>query len=217
MADPLASANLRRWIVACAIGELLGIACAALWWVAIDRIDPEPVALGARLAMLALKSLSGLVEGWLLGTLQARALAHFYPRLSRSAWVGATVSLALFGWAVGSSFSVFAAGPASAAPAADPGMLVTLGMAAAFGLGVGALFGAVQALVLRRAARRASWWIVFNALGWGAALPAIYLFAGIDLGIGPAGAVLNGLAGGIIAGLVLGAITGLAFRHMPAR
>ena len=143
------SSLLRRWIAACAIGETLGIALAACWWVAVDRIDPEPVTLTAKLAMLAAKSAAGIVEGGVLGMLQAWALRLRYPALSPTDWTLATIALAVLGWAV--------------------------------------------------------------------ALPAIYLAASADLGLGLAGVALGGLAGGAIAGALLGAVTSLAFAHMPPR
>ena len=209
------SSLLRRWIAACAIGETLGIALAACWWVAVDRIDPEPVTLTAKLAMLAAKSAAGIVEGGLLGMLQAWALRLRYPALSPTGWTLATVALAVLGWAIGSSFAIFASAEGSAPP--DPGLVPTMAMASGFGLAVGALFGLVQTMPLRRAAQPGMWWILFNAIGWAVALPAIYLAASADLGLGLAGVALGGLAGGAIAGALLGAVTSLAFAHMPPR
>ncbi|MCW3836095.1 hypothetical protein ACFQ1E_08585 [Sphingomonas canadensis] len=208
---------IRRWVIACAAGELIGIAVAALWWVTMDRIEPDPVSAAAKAAMLAAKGLSGLFEGAVLGLLQAHALRAFYPRLSAARWTGATIAVAMAGWVIGSSFSVLASSVPAGPPPPDPGALATAVMAAAFGLAVGALFGGAQAIALRGAARASGWWVLFNALGWAVALPFIYLAAGVDLGIGIAGAVLNGLAGGCAAGAMLGLVTALAFRRMPAR
>jgi hypothetical protein len=59
--------SFTRWIEACAAGELLGIASAALWWVTCDRFDPAPVGLTAQILMLVAKGGSGLIQGVVLG------------------------------------------------------------------------------------------------------------------------------------------------------
>jgi hypothetical protein len=95
---------------------------------------------------------------------------------------------------------------------------VILGFASVFGLLVGALFGAVQALALRRAALHPHWWIIANAVGWAMALPVIYFGASLP---GEAAllvqAIAAGLASGAIAGLILGVVTGLAFARMEPK
>lgn len=92
----------------CALAELLGIAVGAIWWVWIDRFDPEPATATAKWLSLAGKSLSGVGEGIALGGLQAFALRRVYPRLRVTRWVIYTTLLAVAGWAVGSSIPIFA-------------------------------------------------------------------------------------------------------------
>jgi len=75
------------WVVMCALAELLGIAVGAIWWVWIDRFDPEPATATAKWLSLAGKSLSGVGEGIALGGLQAFALRRVYPRLRVTRWV----------------------------------------------------------------------------------------------------------------------------------
>lgn len=214
---PNARANL-LWIVACAVAELLGIAAAGAWWVALDRINPDPMGYGAKLVMLAGKGASGLVEGVVLGLLQGMALRRIYPRLNLKHWIVATAGLAIAGWGTGSSFAIFSPAAASSAAPFDPGPLTTILLAAGFGLVVGALFGLVQALPLRKAATNALWWVPANALGWAAALPSIYLAASTGSEDQPLWQVaMLGVAGGLLGGLLLGLVTSIFFRSMPPR
>jgi hypothetical protein len=95
------------WVITCAAAKLIGIGAAAAWWITMDLIAPDPVSLAGKATMLVSKSLSGLFEGTVLGILQALALRRIYPRLSLPPWVALTVSLAIFGWAVGSAIPMF--------------------------------------------------------------------------------------------------------------
>jgi hypothetical protein len=204
------------WVITCAAAELIGIGAAAAWWVTMDLIAPDPVSLAGKATMLVSKSLSGLFEGTVLGVLQAVVLRRIYPHLSLPHWVVLTVSLAIFGWAVGSAIPMF--GAFSDSEPVEPPMNLLLGFASIFGLLVGALFGAVQALALRQAARRSHWWITVNAAGWAVALPVIYFGASLpDESATTAQVIAAGLVSGILAGTLLGAVTGLAFRHMEPK
>jgi len=205
--------SLALWTVVCGLAELLGIATGALWWVGWDQLNPEPVGAATKAGMLAIKGLSGLVEGLILGLAQAWLLRRRYTALSAVAWSSVTCALALLGWTIGSSFAIYG-GAEAGAPPADPGPVATVIMSAGFGLAVGAVFGAGQALVLRRAARRAWVWIAANAAGWAIALPAIYLAASV--GGGP-GLLPLAAGSGLAAGLMLGLVTGLSLRWMPPR
>jgi hypothetical protein len=208
--------GLMRWSVACGLAELGGVALAALWWVLVDRADPAPAGPVAKAAILFGKGAAGLVEGAMLGSVQAILLKRTYPGLSIRGWTIATIALASLGWLLGSAPSVlFASEPASAASPAEPSLGLVILFAALFGLAVGAAFGAAQWLVFRRAARGASWWIAANMAGWAIALPVIYAFASAGASAPSlAEVVVRGLAGGLVAGLLLGLVTGLAFRRI---
>jgi hypothetical protein len=209
-ADPLGWGFIASWVGVCAAAELLGIALGGLWWAAMDRVEPEPVGLAMQLVMLALKGGSGLMEGVVLGGLQAMVLKRRYPRLAVGRWIAATSLLAVIGWTMGSSFAVFAGPAAADAPAFNPPLGLVVLLAALFGLAVGVLFGAAQALVLRRAALGAGWWIAANSIGWALALPAVYVAASSGSGEATlAEVLLRGLGGGVTAGIVLGAATAL--------
>jgi hypothetical protein len=204
------------WVITCAVAELIGIGAAAAWWITMDLIAPDPVSLAGKATIVVSKSLSGLFEGAALGVLQAVVLRRIYPRLSLPHWVALTVSLAIFGWAVGSAIPMFLT--FGDAEPIEPPVSMILGFASAFGLLVGALFGAVQAFALWRAAHHSHWWIAVNAAGWAVALPVIYVGASLpDESTTTAQVVAVGLVSGILAGTLLGAITGLAFRCMEPK
>ena len=208
-----------RWTFACGIAEFLGIALAALWWILVDRLDPQPIALPSRLLMLALKGGSGIIEGAILGVAQASVLCRRYPALSRRRWTVATAIFASVGWLIGSAPSIFIV-PAGTdpGPAFEPSLPEVSLFAAIFGLAVGAAFGGAQWLVLRHAAWRSGRWIVANMVGWMVALPVIYIAASSGSGVAPIPEViLRGLVSGLAAGLILGALLYPFILRMPPR
>jgi hypothetical protein len=208
--------SFTRWIEACAAGELLGIASAALWWVTCERFDPAPIGLTAQILMLVAKSGSGLIQGLVLGYLQGWALQRPYPAISASRWTAATIAIAVAGWGLAAWASVFGFDHGPDAPVLN--LMQTALTAAVFGIVTGLVFGSAQALVLRGVARRAHWWIVANMLGWGLALPCIYIASSVGSAQpGSLEIAFRGLVGGVASGVVLGTITGLSFKLMPSR
>lgn len=205
-----------RWIEACAAGELLGIASAALWWVTVDRLDPLPMGATAEWLMFFAKASSGLIQGLILGYLQGWALQRQFPALNIRRWIFATVVVAASLWSIAAGYSVFP--PADRLMPPVETLFQTAVTAAGFGLGLGILFGTAQAVVLRRAAGNAHWWVAVNALGWGAALPCIYVASSVGSEDPSSWEIaLRGLIGGVVSGVVLGTVTGLSFAVMPAR
>ncbi|OAN59990.1 hypothetical protein [Sphingomonas sp. TDK1] len=207
-----------RWIEACAAGELLGIATAALWWVTVDRFDPVPIGAVSEWFIFFAKASSGLIQGMVLGLLQGWALRRQFPALDLRAWVIATTIVGIFVWSVAAWYAVFPSLDGDPLLPAVATLFQTAVAAAGFGLGLGLLFGIAQALILRRAAGQAHWWIAVNAVGWGAALPCIYVAASVG-SASPTSLEIafRGLVGGVVSGVVLGTITGLSFAVMPAR
>jgi hypothetical protein len=206
-----------RWTITCGIAEFLGIALAALWWVLVDRLEPEPDRLAMQLFMLALKGCSGIIEGAILGYAQATVLRRGYPALSRRGWTAATMILAFIGWVLGSAPSIFTAVNGGTSVSIEPSITQVMLFAALFGLAVGAAFGGAQWLVLRRAARRAYLWVPANMVAWMVALPVIYAAASHGSGVpGVLEVAVRGSAGGLAAGLLLGAIMYPFFCRMPA-
>lgn len=214
---PDRSLRFWRWTLACGLAELLGIGAAALWWVMLDRLEPEPRTLLACMVMLLGKGLSGLFEGTILGLIQGALLRLRYPRLSVRGWIAATCALAVLGWLLGSAPSIFLPQQAGS-PDFDPSLTLTIALASVSGALVGVLFGAAQWLVLRHAASRASLWIWANASAWAVALPLIYIAAST----GPAEpstlqVALRGVVGGLGAGLLLGAVQYPFLMHIDPR
>jgi hypothetical protein len=204
------------WVVTCAAAELIGIRAGAAWWIAMDRIAPDPMTIIGKFAMLGLKSLSGVVEGVLLGLLQAVILRRLYPRLPIFRWVTLTALLAVSGWAAGSAIPIF--GAFEGHNSVEPSLGLVVAFSGGFGLVVGGLFGGAQALALRQAAHRSYWWAISNAVGWAAALPVIYLAASFPRESTELWQALTAaIVSGAIAGLLLGAITGLSFWRMAPR
>ena len=201
------------WLLACGLGELLGLAVAALAMF-LDLRAGEPRDLGARLLVLGGMLGAGALEGAITGTLQWLVLRRAFRGLDGRAWVGATALVAVLGWAAGRSVPLFVAGDGGAA-ATEPPAAAILAFAAALGAGAGALFGLAQGWVLRGHARRWPAWIAANAIGWALGLPLTYLAGSLET----QSAVLVGLAGGaagLAMGLLVALATGVALLRMTA-
>lgn len=184
------------WVSACAAAEAVGLGAAA----AAARLGegrPDEVALTLVVA-------GGLVEGTALGTLQATVLGRTFPRLRRARYVAATVVVAGLGWAAASAPGVLGEDDGS-----TPGIALVLLGAAALGLAMGAVLGAVQSLALRGAVRHPWRWTGANAAAWPFAMALIFLGATAPGASWPAGqVVLLGVATGAVAGAALGLVTG---------
>jgi len=203
----------RRWIVACAAGELVGIGAAAGVALAINALIGEPQSLGSRLLTLATFAAVGAVEGTALAGFQWRVLRTRLPRLRAGEWVGVTVALAVAAWIAGMTPSLFINHEATVQE--EPGLGVVLLMAALAGAGAGLCFGAAQWFILRRHAERAHRWIWIHVPAWALAMAAIFLGASLPVP-GSSGwfIALTGAAGGVLGGLLLGAVTGLVARNL---
>lgn len=94
----------RRWILACAAGELVGIGVAGGVAFAIGALIGEPQSLGSRLLTLAVFAAVGAVEGTALAGFQWRVLRARLPRLRAGEWVGVTVAVAVAGAGAGLCF-----------------------------------------------------------------------------------------------------------------
>jgi hypothetical protein len=204
----------RRWTVSCAAGELLGIGCAGALAFAVNHAVGEPVTLTEKLIVLGCMLLAGAIEGTVLGWLQWRVLKEKIQLLAAKDWIGMTVLIAVLGWFLGMLPSLFfiPSDPnptETVAPSAFENPWVFAGLSISVGLVLGALFGLFQWFALRKYVSKSTSWITANALGWGAGLGWIYLFASLPDEHSPVWAnVLLGVAGGVLAGLSVGAVTG---------
>ncbi|GEO07107.1 hypothetical protein AAE02nite_47710 [Adhaeribacter aerolatus] len=205
----------RKWILACALGELLGIGAAGAIAFAVNHTLGEPVTLPQKLTVLGCMLAAGAVEGSLLGYMQWRVLQERIPRLPALEWMGWTVAVAVLGWFLGMLPSLFfLEGTADNSPqspaVALENPLVLSSIAVGMGLLVGALFGLFQWFSLRKYIPAAGKWILANALGWGLGLGWIYLAASWpDENTSLPLIIISGILGGILAGLSVGLITGI--------
>jgi NAD(P)-dependent dehydrogenase (short-subunit alcohol dehydrogenase family) len=203
----------RRWILACAAGELVGIGVAACAALAIGALIGEPRSLGGRLVTLAIFAAVGAVEGTALAAFQWRVLRTRLPRLRAAEWVGVTVALAVAGWIAGMTPSLFMSQEGTVQE--EPGLGVVLLLAAIAGAAAGLCFGGAQWFILRRHAQRAGRWIWIHAPAWALAMSAIFLGASMPgSGSSRAFIALTGAMGGVLGGLALGAVTGLVAREL---
>jgi hypothetical protein len=171
-----------RWVTACTIGELVGIGTATAAGLSVNVWIGEPVSTIGRLAVLGIFAVVGVIEGGALAFLQWRVLRSRLPRLGAGEWMAATIAIAVAGWLIGMTPSLFFAGmpDASAADApVEPPLPVVLALAAMAGAAAGLCFGAAQWFVLRRHAERSVVWIWIHVPAWGLALAAIFLGATI--------------------------------------
>jgi hypothetical protein len=121
---PRADRLWRRWVVANALGEALGLGLAAVPGIAL--LDPDAPALPPLLTAGGMVA-GGCLEGHVVGTAQWLALRRALPRLTRRAWVAASVAGAALAWALGMLPSTLMAGdgagdggPGGLAEASDP-------------------------------------------------------------------------------------------------
>lgn len=205
----------RKWTLSCAAGELLGIGCAGAIAFAVNHAVGEPVTLAEKLTVPGCMLVAGTIEGTVLGWLQWRVLKEKIQTLTAKDWIGMTVLIAVLGWFLGMLPSLFfipnEPNPTEApAPSAFENPWVFAALSISAGLVLGALFGLFQWFALRKHVPKSANWIGANALGWGAGLGWIYLFASLPTEQTPLwGNVLLGVTGGILAGVSVGAITGI--------
>lgn len=207
------------WVAVCALAELAGFATAALWWVLVDQVLPDPALVLEKAGTLGLKALAGVPEGLILGWAQVGLLRRRAPGLRRAPFIGCTILVAVLGWAGGSAVPIFLADSVvGSAPAAEPGIAAMLVGTAAAGLVSGLLFGVTQALALRGVFDRVVWWVLGNAAGWAVGLPITYLAASQGDASAPlCNALIYGLPGGLAVGAWVGAATAMAAAMMRPR
>jgi hypothetical protein len=209
-----------RWVVANAVGEMIGLGTTFGVGVAFFSLVGEPQAAGEALAFGAVMVATGAIEGTVVGLAQWMALRAGFPAVRRQAWILATLVGALVAWFLGSLPSTLMAMGAEegAAPAAEPDTWLMLLLAGAMGLVAGVVLAVPQWRVLRRAVDKAWWWLPGNSVAWFVGMPII--FALIDLvqrASTPLVAVLLMALGLALTGAVVGAIHGWVLVQLAAQ
>jgi hypothetical protein len=169
-----------RWVVANAVGEMLGLgATFGVIALAFSALEGRP-GVGSVLLVFLLTVASGAIEATLVGLAQWRAMHPWFPAITRRAWWLATLVGALVAYVLGylpSTLMSLAEG-ANQAPAAEPPQSIVLLLAAGLGAVAGAVLSFAQWLALRKQLPRAGWWIPANMAAWLVGMPII--FGGID-------------------------------------
>jgi hypothetical protein len=203
----------QRWILANALGEMIGIGLtfgsiyASYAW--LGEGQNTAAILGSTLLMVA----TGAIEGTILGLAQWTAMCFHFPAIQRRSWVLATLAGALVAWAFGSLPSTLMSLNAEAAqtssPSQEPETWLMLLLAAGMGAILGIVLSFFQWLVLRRHVSQAWTWLPANSLAWLTGMPIIFWAIGvIQEGMQPLPAILT-LVGCLFAtGAVVGAIHG---------
>jgi len=206
-----------KWTINCGIGELLGISAAALMAFSITYYLGAPETPIDKLLGLFIMLFAGLIEGFILGTLQWKVLQLKFPNISYRKWTKVTIMVAMIGWFIGTVSSLYLVEieEISGGALAEPIISMTLLYASILGLFLGALFGYFQWLVFKQYALHTAKWIWANALGWAIAMALIFFFATLpDANTSTLTILVYGIIGGVFAGLSVGAITGFVLNRI---
>ena len=200
-----------RWVLATALGELVGFLAPAIAGVVMTRVVIGMEGWLAPLLTLIVVVAAGSLEGAALGYAQWLVLRRALPAIGWRQWTGATALAGVLAWVLGMTPNtlVDALGLGSGALLlawlmAAPGILLSIGTA--------------QWLVLRRHVARAGLWIPANIAGWILGLAATFGGASLISETMPiALAVAIGVASGVLMGIVVGLVTGLALLALVRR
>ena len=201
------------WVAANSLAELLGLGLTlAVDYGIISRIAAA-ASIVASIVGILLVTISGAIEGLIVGLAQWSVLRRSFPLVARRSWIGATVLGAMVAWFFGSLPSTLMdmGGQQSGGAAQEPPTAIVLLLAAAMGLFLGFILGYPQWRVLRKAAERTWIWLPANCAAWALGMPTI--FAVMDIAFRspalPASITIIAL-GVLLAGALVGAVHGLA-------
>jgi len=208
-----------RWVAANALAELVGLGLTfAVDYGIIARVAAAQSIL-ASIAGILLVTVSGAIEGGIVGLAQWAVLRRPFPSVARRSWIGATVVGAMVAWFFGSLPSTLMdmGEQQSGGAAQEPSTLIVLLLAAAMGLFLGFILAYPQWRVLRKVAEGAWIWLPANCAAWALGMPTI--FAAMDIAF-RSPTLLGSLAiialGVLLAGMLVGAVHGLALVRLAS-
>ncbi len=183
MTQPNTGVLWRRWVVANALGEMLGLGLTlGVGAYSISKLGDQASVLTILVAFLVAVT-SGIIEATVVGLLQWHAMQPWFQGIRLRSWWLATLMGALAAYVMGylpsTLMSLGEATASTQVPSAEPARWVVLLLAGGLGLAGGAVLSFAQQLTMRRTVRRASWWIPANMLAWLVGMPLIFL--GIDV------------------------------------
>ena len=200
-----------RWILANALGEIVGLGLAALvgvWFVLNNEKDQTATTI---ILTAILMILAGTFEGAVVGFAQSFVLRSAIKDFKARGWIIATAIGAFIAWTLGGipSVAMSLQEQTSGATSPETNDAAMYGMAAVMGLALGFTLAVPQWLVLRKYSTRAGWWTSANALAWTFGMPVIFIAASNAPPSNPFLLILwIGFVIGL-AGTIVGAIHGL--------
>lgn len=198
------------WILACAIGELLGIGAAAGVALLYLTLFGEPQNISQHIVLLIIMILAGCLEGFITGYFQWSVLRTKFPDMKARNWIFATVGGAATAWFLGMLPSIyFSMQPATQSSTIEITNVQFAALSLISGIVLGAVFGVFQFLELCRHARDAWQWITANSLAWMMGMMIIYTGASMPSESTPLLlTLLISTLSGLFAGLSVGMVTG---------
>ncbi|MCB9615258.1 MAG: hypothetical protein H6722_22720 [Sandaracinus sp.] len=186
---------LRRWWIACVLGEAIAVLVVTLVGVLVSRTVPE----GSLVHPLSMP-LTGALEGAIVGLAQGWALRPY--GLSVRRFTLATSLAFALAWVGGAALSLLE-------PEAPPTFGLLLVAAGLAGVVVGALAGAAQVWTpLRDEPEARLVWIVASAAGWGAGMVASAVASDVIWGAFSLAVLGMETGKGAVVGALVAAVTG---------
>jgi len=170
--------RLAGWIVRNMVALGVGLVILLTWFEGVSAfLDGNRTALDY-LARWFVLSLGFIPAGLASGTIQVGGVLRFLPSIDPGRWVKATVTAGFAGWLLVTIFLVVVESVRGLLelPGAA-GIVMGCAMAAVFGGLLGCIVGIMQARAMPFRLAIRFWWPVANAVGWGTAMPILYLGA----------------------------------------